>query len=283
MWNGIRVSACAFVLAAAIASASKGQAMLPGFNSSNLGATDDGSSQAVKIGFNINFFGNTYNQLYVNNNGNVSFGYAESAYTPYGLTGPLGVPIIAPYFADVDTLVPGSGTVTYGTGTVNGNAAFGVNWPSVGYYGENNAANQSDSFQMLLISRPDLGDGDFEIEFNYNNIQWETGNASQGYLGMGGESAVVGFSNGTGNPGTFYELPGSGINGALVNGGQDSLVNGSNYGVAGSYVFNVTNGDGLPFDDGPDSIPQPAPFGSALALFAVVFVYKLRRRKSQRA
>ena len=281
MFKGIRISAAALVLAAGLAGVSYAQAVQPGFNSNTLGPTDDGS-KAASIGFNVNFFGTTYNQLHVNNNGNITFGYADSAYTPYNLSTPTGVPMIAPFFADVDTVVSGSGIATYGTGTVNGDAAFGVTWTNVGYYGESNATNQSNTFQVLLIDRPDLGAGDFDIEFNYDKIQWETGSFSGGTNGLGGISAVAGYTDGTGNSANYYQLPGSGINGSLLDGGPDSLTSDSNYGVAGSYIFTMNNSDGSPFDDLPVSVPQPAPFGSALALFTAVLVYKLIRRKSQR-
>ena len=46
---------------------------LPGFTTNNLPANDDGSTGLVNIGFNLNFFGSNFNQLYVNNNGNVTF------------------------------------------------------------------------------------------------------------------------------------------------------------------------------------------------------------------
>jgi hypothetical protein len=39
-----------------------------------LPSNDDDSSPAVPIGFPINFFGVTHTELFVNNNGNVTFG-----------------------------------------------------------------------------------------------------------------------------------------------------------------------------------------------------------------
>ena len=66
--------------------------------------------------------------------------------------------------------------------------------------------------------------GDFRIVFNYDRILWETGDASSGTNGLGGNSARVGFSDGSGQPGTFFELTGSGQNGALLDGGPLSLV-----------------------------------------------------------
>src|SRR5260370_39640540 len=44
--------------------------MLSGFNSNSLPGNDDGSTGLVPLGFSINFFGQTYSQPYVNNNGN---------------------------------------------------------------------------------------------------------------------------------------------------------------------------------------------------------------------
>ena len=60
---------------------------------------------------------------------------------------------------------------------------------------------------------PDFAPGDFRIIFNYDRIRWETGDASGGTNGLGGSSARVGFSNGSGQPGSFFELEGSGQNG----------------------------------------------------------------------
>jgi hypothetical protein len=71
---------------------------------------------------------------------------------------------------------------------------------------------------------PGFVPGDFRIIFNYDPILWETGDASSGTNGLGGSSARVGFSNGSGQPGSFFELTGSGQNGALLDGGPRSLV-----------------------------------------------------------
>lgn len=64
-----------------------------------LSANDDGSSAAVPIGFPINFWGVTHTALFVNNNGNVTFGVPLSAFTPFGLVGTRQA-IIAPFFGD---------------------------------------------------------------------------------------------------------------------------------------------------------------------------------------
>src|SRR5690242_15636854 len=85
-------------------------AVVPFSLSGVLAANDDGSTSAVPLGIGgasgINFFGQTFNNVYVNNNGNVTFGASLSQYTPNGLATGVGVPIIAPFFADVDTRGP---------------------------------------------------------------------------------------------------------------------------------------------------------------------------------
>jgi len=43
----------------------------------------------------------TFNDLWININGNISFGQSVSTYTPIAIPG-LTIPTIAPYFADVD-------------------------------------------------------------------------------------------------------------------------------------------------------------------------------------
>ena len=91
-----------------------------------LARNDDGYTGFVPLGFTINFFGSNYSGLYVNNNGNVTFNSGQSTFQPYGLTGSVSQPIIAPFFADVDTRNLASGVVHYGRDTVNGHSAFGV-------------------------------------------------------------------------------------------------------------------------------------------------------------
>ena len=218
---------------------------LPGFMAKVFYPNDDDSTPRVPLPFTINFFGNQYGSLFVNNNGNVTFDTALSEFTPFNLTSTQTV-IIAPFFADVDTRGAGSGLVTYGTDTVNGRPAFGVNWFTVGYYGGN--YDKLNTFQLVLIDRSDLAPGDFDIELNYGKIQWETGDASGGSNGLGGSSARAGFSNGSGAAGTFYEVPGSAVNGALLDSNPTTgLIHiGLNSTFLGRLVFDTRGGGVIP-------------------------------------
>ena len=212
---------------------------LPGFSTGAVPRNDDGYTDDVDLGFDINFFEAQFSQVAVNNNGNVTFGSGLSTYTPFPLTSTYQ-PIIAPFFGDVDTRDEGSNLVTYGQDTVDGHRAFGVNWSNVGYYDEH--SDKLNSFQMVLIDRSDTGPGNFDIEFNYDRLAWETGDASGGQDGFGGTPARAGWSNGSGAPNTFFELPGSGVNGGLLGSALTSRSIAS--AVPGRYVFPIRNGAG---------------------------------------
>jgi len=252
-----------------------------GFDSSTLPANDDGSvSTIVSPGFTMDFFGTNYTGFFINNNGNITFNNQQNTFTPTGLgAGYSGQPIIAPFFADVDTRGAGSGLTSYGSGTYNGETAFGVTWPDVGYFSE--STDKLNSFQLIITDRSDVGAGDFDIYFNYDQIQWETGGASGGSDGLGGVSAAVGFSNGTGNPGTFAQLDGSLVNGALIDGGPDALVSHTNDGVTGQYLFQVRNGDVVipPVTGG---VPEPETWALMLSGFFGAGAF-LRRRRAMTA
>ncbi len=214
-------------------------AVRPGFDANTLTANDDGSTGLVDIGFTLNFFGNTFSQGFVNNNGNMTFDYPLGTFTPFGLSTTNRV-IIAPFFADVDTSVAGSAPVTYGQGMVGSRPAFAANWVDVACFAT--ASGGYNSFQMVLIDRSDIAPGDFDIEFNYDQIDWETGQASGGNgVCKGGSSARVGFSNGSTSS---FELAGSGVNGAFLDTNLTTglIHNNRNSLEPGRYVFEVRNG-----------------------------------------
>jgi large repetitive protein len=231
----------------------------PGFAGAQVPRNDDGSTALQPIGFTINFFGKQRTHAYVNNNGNITFDSALATFTPFGLENTQRE-IIAAFFADVDTRAPGSKLVTYGQDTISGRRAFGVNYVDVGYY--NTHSDKLNSFQIVLIDRSDLGAGNFDIEYNYQRILWETGDASGGVNGYGGVPAAVGWSNGSGEPGTSFELDGSLIPGAFLDGARSSLIrNRLNSTVPGRFIFRARNGQILP----PLTITTGCPLPSAFA------------------
>src|SRR3954454_12682520 len=91
----------------AVAAASPASAALPehpGCTASSLPANDDGSTGAIDPGFTAHFGNQTFPTLFVNNNGNVTFGAAFGSFTPFDFTTTEQTrAIVAPFFADVDT------------------------------------------------------------------------------------------------------------------------------------------------------------------------------------
>ena len=77
------------VLGALAASVVQGQAIrsTSGFTLTNLPRNDDGSTARVSTGFTFNLFGLTQNNLFVNNNGNVTFTQALDTFTPNPIAG----------------------------------------------------------------------------------------------------------------------------------------------------------------------------------------------------
>ncbi len=220
-----------------------------------------GSAAEVELGFQINFFGELYSKCYVNNNGNISFGTQYTSYTPQSLLD-LGVKLIAPFWADVDTnnLQSGVTRFTAGGELVNGRPAFGVTYKNVGYYVSQ--ADKLNSFQVILIQRHDTGANNFDIEFNYNAVTWEVGvrGINNGY---GAPSARAGITNG----GTFFtEITGSGIPSSfldtILTTGVPNLATGLIYSsynsdIPGRHVFQMRGGNltGLfTLNAGPDQI-----------------------------
>lgn len=235
-----------------------------------LAANDDGSTGLVGLGFTANINGTNYSQTYVNNNGNITFDGPLGTFTPAAISGGSFGPIIAPFFADVDTRGAGSNTVTYGAATLGGFNVFGVNYIHVGVFSQQAIFND---FQLILTDRSDIGAGDFDIQFNYDTIVWEAGTASGAPAGgLGGTSALAGYwTSATSNA----TLTGSLVNGALVNGGPNALISNSlNSNIAGQYNFQVRGGQVV----NPNPTPEPATMallGLGLAGLAIA-----RRRRN---
>ena len=218
-----------------------------GFNQNTLPRDDDNQYAHADLGFTIKFFGQNYSQIFVNQNGQLTFDAHDGAYTPQAFTNS-GIKRIAPFWADVDTRVANYITYGYSAGSVDGHDAFAVNYINVGYYQMHQ--DKLNSFQVVLINRTDTGVGNFDVEFNYNQILWETGDDPQsgGTNGYGGRVARVGITDGANNT---IEIPPSGQTLALLdfnpNTGQINYTTGLSYqtrssNVPGRLLFQFRNG-----------------------------------------
>lgn len=188
---------------------------------------DDGSSNLLNLPFEINFYGNRYNNFHINNNGNISFTSGISAYTPEPF--PIAnQPMIAPFWGDVDTRCNSCGGVYVGSPNED---TVVVTWNDVGYY--SSSSNKTNNFQLALRNQ---ANGDFDIEFRFDRLEWTTGDASGGVDGLGGTEAQSGFD--AGNQQDYFALPGSRTSAVL------DLANTTNVagGEAGLWSFAIRNG-----------------------------------------
>ena len=206
-----------------------------GYGTNNLPENDDGSTGALALTAafpgGLNFFGGPYTQVWVNNNGNITFQGPVGTYTPRAFP-VASQPMIAPYWGDVDT----RGTaVTASNNRVDWHFQPGmmvVTWHNVGYF--NSHDNLKMDFQLILRNALDCRTGDFDVEFRYNRGEGTTGDASGGSGGFGGTPAQAGFD--AGNSVDFVAIPGS-LTMAILD-----LCTTSNVGMPGIWQFSVRGG-----------------------------------------
>jgi gliding motility-associated-like protein len=149
---------------------------------------DDGSLYISNLGFSFSFCGTSYTDCYINTNGNISFGSAVAQYSPDGF--PFGTPMVAPFWADVDTRNTSCGQIWY---QIFPNYMI-VSWEEVGWYNQN--CNPVNTFQCIISdgTASIIGVGN-NIQFRYGDMEWTTGTASGGGP-FGGFPATVGYNSG---------------------------------------------------------------------------------------
>ena len=169
---------------------------------------DDDSGGYALNGWGFKHFGTLYTTVYINNNGNLSFGTPFSTFTPTGF--PVsGFPMVAPFWGDVDT---GDMADTFGgvvwmreESVANGDAVnrLTVIWDHVGCYDE--IGTLLNTFEVIITdgADPSVGIGN-NVCFCYDDMVWTTGDASGGNGGFGGAPATVGANQGNGTD--FFQI-----------------------------------------------------------------------------
>ncbi|MCH2199347.1 MAG: hypothetical protein MK081_11255, partial [Flavobacteriales bacterium] len=205
----------------------------------NFPGNDDGSFGPISLPFTFDLYGSSYNEVYLNNNGNLTFDNPLSTFSSSGF--PITTPMVAPFWGDVDTR-NGRGEVWYYVTST----AFYVNWVEVGVYSANNAANEPfrNTFQVIITegSDPILDSGN-NVAFNYEVMDWTTGDASQGSLGFGGIPATVGVNSGNGTD--FIQIGRFGTDTDDYD-GPDGDVDGVNWLEDQCLQFNVSSNTNFP-------------------------------------
>ncbi|GAW34784.1 bifunctional hemolysin/adenylate cyclase precursor [Roseovarius sp. A-2] len=238
-----------------------------GFGENFLDRTGDGSTARIDLSpvfkDGLNFFGTVYDGLWINNNGSVTFAAPRSSFRSEPIPAVSDNPEITPFFSDVSTFLsevaPTPGGTSQGSNLVHWDFnllsdQFIVTWDDVAAFDGPGGFN---AFQLILTDR---GGGDFDIQFRYEDVNWAyvfDDEFSFFPFDTVVNVAEAGFTAGTGEEGSFFQLPQSGsITGMLR---LDTTP--GNTGEIGIWNFNVRNADT------PDTIlpalPQTGAGGSA--------------------
>jgi cysteine-rich repeat protein len=201
-----------------------------GYGTNVLPANDDLSSPSIDLSTafptGLNYFGTAHHIVFVNNNGNATFGASSPQYLPVSFPTLSGIAMIAPWLADVDTR---STSLPTGAGVYWDvrPGQFVATWFEVSYFAAHSMP--TDSFQLILLDRPARAPADFDIELRYAVCDWTTGDSTGGFNGLGGTQASAGFDGADGVHG--HELPGS-RTAAVMN-----LCTATNAGMPGLFRF----------------------------------------------
>lgn len=177
---------------------------------------DDGEAtiSPISLPFTFCFFGDSYNQVWMNNNGNISFNGGISAFSSSAFPS-VGNEMIAAFWADFD--LTGTGTMH---GTITPTAAI-FNWVGVGYF--SGQMDKINTCQIVITDGTDPLVQNGNVAIYYGDMQWTTGSASGGIAGFGGTPATAGANKGNGvnyfqigrfdHAGTDYDGPAGAIDG----------------------------------------------------------------------
>jgi hypothetical protein len=188
-----------------------------GFGANVLAMGDDNSSAAIALApydlAGLCFFGAPHTTMFINNNGNITFNSATGDYTPDPFPASSN-PMMAPWWSDVYTSTAvaspaGANRVYWDIRQVGGLGQIVVTWYLVGYYAANPAVKLN-TFQIVIretAAASGTTPADYTVEYRYGQLQWTTGSASGGTLGLGGTPAQAGFD--AGDFVHYSQLPGS--------------------------------------------------------------------------
>ncbi len=211
-------------------------------------AGDDFSVGPRSLGFTGTFFGSSQTNVFVNSNGNLTFGSGDTTFTNSSFPN-ASSPRIAPFFDDL-FLPPGSIVENTGTGY------YAATWNGVGTFGAGGAVTAQ---AALFGSGNTLGFQNGDILFSYGLVTSASDN-----------SVTVGLNSGNGT--TSAVLPGFSGSGGILNDVQARALNNTRW------LFHPINGSAYNVSL-YTGVPEPGLFALIPAV-ALGFgaVYRRRRK-----
>jgi len=130
---------------------------------------DDLSSAAIALPFTFCLYGQSFDSVYINNNGNLSFHYPMFNFTSDSFPSN-NYTMTAPYWADIDTRDSASGLVYYKISATH----MIVRWDQVGYFPMN--ASRKNDFQIIITDGNDpLLPPGINVGYCYGQMEWASG------------------------------------------------------------------------------------------------------------
>jgi len=176
--------------------------------------------QEGELGFSFEYFGESFTDFYVTDNGNIVFlpsyyisdyyyyyyydrAYWEENYIPFHYSWGASLPSINPFYANVDlrgldpdtSLPTGDVRIHSGINAANSNPFVQIDWVDVGYFDLH--VDKTNTFSLYIEDDPG---GDI-VAFIYHDLQWATADYDSyewwpdGTDGFGGYGTRVGFGD----------------------------------------------------------------------------------------
>jgi len=142
--------------------------------------TDDAYTDVVDIGFNFDFYGNTYNKMLISSNGYVTFDTSNATgYSPYSINAPIPNPGFEPENAILvtwqDTDPNFGGAIYFGSYGASPNKVYVVTWCAIPMFSCN---------QLIYTSQLRMYEGSNKIEMYLQDrplcLTWNGGAGIQG-------------------------------------------------------------------------------------------------------
>jgi hypothetical protein len=218
-------------------------------------ASDDGVFGPFALPFAFSFFGTAQTNVFVNNNGNLTFGVGDSTFTNVPFPQGGAPPRVAPFW---DDLFEPPGTLRMSPAATG---VFNIIWNGVGFF---SGAGTTTAEATLLGAGNSFGAAPGTIVLSYGSV-----------TGTNDGSVTVGLNAGNGT--AFAVVPGGGSNG-IFNQAQAIALSGTIWTFTPNGAGGYTVAAGPPGPVGP-VIPEPASIVLLGSSVLGMFGYGLRRRK----